>query len=64
MTPEGAFGQALGVGKIWRLLEARLEAGSSTFVLKVEETAPAGTSVTFHEHLEPMQGLYLYVFNN
>jgi hypothetical protein len=39
MTPEETFGQLLGLGKAWRVVEARLEASSSTFVLKVEETA-------------------------
>jgi hypothetical protein len=41
MTPEGTFGQLLGLGKAWRVLEARLEASSSTFMLKVEETPAA-----------------------
>ena len=39
MTHEETFGQLLGLGKAWRVVEARLEASSSTFVLKVEETA-------------------------
>jgi hypothetical protein len=39
MTREETFGQLLGLGKAWRVLEARLEASSSTFVLKVKETA-------------------------
>ena len=51
MTPEETFGQLLGLGKAWRVVEARLEA--SMFVLKVEETpdlwpeesARAGTPV-------------------
>jgi hypothetical protein len=37
MTPEETFGQLLGLGKAWRVVEARLEASSSTFLLKVEE---------------------------
>ena len=39
MTPEETFGQLLRLGKAWRVVEARLEASSSTFVLKVEEWA-------------------------
>jgi hypothetical protein len=54
MTPEETFGQLLGLGKAWLVVEARLEASSSTFILKVEETAAlwpeestrAGTPVT------------------
>jgi hypothetical protein len=34
MTPEETFGQLLGLGKAWRVVEARLEA--STFASKVE----------------------------
>ena len=45
------------------LQEAPFEAGYSTFLLKVEETselwpeesARAGTPVTCHDHVEPMQ---------
>ena len=67
----GTFGQLLGLGKAWRVVEARLEASSSTFVLKVEETAAlwpeestrAGTPVTCHDHVEPMQWRHLNVFN-
>jgi hypothetical protein len=71
MTPEEAFGQLLGLGKVWRVVEARLEPESSTFVLKVEETlelwpeesARAGTRVTCHDHVGPMQWRHLNVFN-
>jgi hypothetical protein len=60
MTPEETFGQLLGLGKGWRVVEARLEA--SMFVLKVEErpelwpeeSARAGTSVTRCGHVESM----------
>jgi hypothetical protein len=60
MTPEETFGHLLGPGKAWRVVEARLEASSSTFVLKVEETAAlwpeestrAGTPVTCHDHVD------------
>ncbi len=38
MTPEETFGQLVGLGKAWRVVEAQLEASSSTFLLKVEET--------------------------
>jgi len=71
MTPEETFGQLLGLGKAWRVVEARLEASSSTFLLKVEETphlwpeesTRAGTPVTCHDHVEPMQWRHLNVFN-
>jgi hypothetical protein len=36
MTAEETFGQILGLGKVWRVVEARLEA--PMFVLKVEVT--------------------------
>jgi len=60
MTPEETFGQLLGLGKAWRVVEARLEASSSTFVLSVKETAElwpeesarAGIKVTCHNHVE------------
>lgn len=53
------------------MIEARLEASSSTFVLKVEETADlwpeesvwAGTLVTCHDHVEPTQWRHLNIFN-
>ena len=38
MTPEQTFGQLLGLGKSWRVVESRFEPESSTFFLKVEET--------------------------
>ena len=71
MTPEETFGQLLGLGKAWRVVEARLEASSSTFVLSVKETvelwpeesARAGTKLTCHDHVEPMQWRHLNVFN-
>ncbi len=52
-------------------MEARLEASFSTFLVKVEETpdlwpqegARAGTLVTCHDHVEPMQRRHLNVFN-
>jgi transposase len=61
MKPEEMFEQLLGLGKAWRVVEARFEASSSTFVLKVEETAAfrpeegtrAGTPVTCHNYIEP-----------
>ena len=54
MTPGETFGKLLGLGKAWPVLEARLEASSLTFRLKVEQTpdwwpeesALAGTPVT------------------
>jgi len=61
----------LGLGKAWRVVEARLDAKASAFVLKVEETpdlwpeesARAGTPVTCYDHVEPMQWRHLNVFN-
>jgi len=71
MTPEQTFGQLLGLGKSWKVMESRFEAESSTFFLTVEETpelwpeesARAGTPVTCHDHVEPMQWRHLNVFN-
>ena len=71
MTPEQTFGQLLGLGNAWRVVEARLDVNSSTFVLRVEETpelwplesARAGTPVTCHDHVQPMQWRHLNVFN-
>ena len=45
MTPEETFGQLLGLGKAWRVVEARLESGSSTLVLKVESGLRCGRSL-------------------
>ena len=72
MTPEETFGPLLGLAKARLMIEAWLEASSSTFVLKVEETAAlwpeesarAWTPVTCHDHVEPMQWPHLNVFNN
>jgi hypothetical protein len=72
MTPEETFGQVLGLGRAWRVVEARLEASSSTFLLKVEETphlwpeesTRAGTPVTCQDYVEPIQWRHLNVFNN
>jgi hypothetical protein len=62
MTPEKNFRQLLDLGRAWRVVEARPEANSSTFMLKVEETvglwpkesARAGSAVTCHAHVERM----------
>lgn len=62
MTPWETSGQLLALGKVWRVVEARLEASSSTFVLKVEETSGlwpeestlASTPVVCHGQGEPM----------
>jgi hypothetical protein len=59
MTPKETFGQLLGPCKAWRVVEARLDASASAFVLKVEETpdlwpeqsARAGTPVTCYDHV-------------
>jgi hypothetical protein len=71
MAPEETFGQLLGLGKAWRVMEERIEASSSALVLRVEGTAElwpqestrAGTPVTCHDHVEPMQLRHLNVFN-
>ena len=71
MTPEETFGQLLGLGDAWRAVEARLEASSATFVLKLEKTAAfwpaerarAGTTVTCNDHVEPLLWRHLNVFN-
>jgi hypothetical protein len=71
MTPEETFGQLLGLGTAWRVVEARLEAKASAFVLKVEEmpdlwpeeSGRAGTLVTCYDHVELMQWRHLNVFN-
>ena len=64
MTPEETFGQLLGLGKAWRVVEARVDASSTRFVLKVqeivslwgpEESDRSGSPVTCHDHVEPMQ---------
>ena len=63
MTPEQTFGQLLGLGKSWRVVESRFEADSSTFFLNVEETPElwpeestrSGTPVVCRDHVEPMQ---------
>ncbi len=39
MTPEETFGKMLGFEEAWRVVDARLEASSSTFMLEVEEAA-------------------------
>lgn len=62
MTPEDTYGQLLRFGKVWRIVKARMKASTSTFVLKVEETAElwpeesprGGTPMTCHHHIEPM----------
>ena len=72
MTPEQTLGQLLGLGKSWRVVEARFETESSTFFLKVEETpdlwpeesARAGTQVVCHDQVEPMQWRHLNGSNN
>ena len=62
MTPEQAFKQLMGLGKSWRLVEARFEPQSFTFFLKVEETPELwpeesirwGIPATFPNHVEPL----------
>ncbi len=53
------------------MVEARLDANSSAYVVKVEEapdlwpeeSARAGTPVSCYNHVEPMQWRHLNVFN-
>jgi transposase len=71
MTPEETFRQLLRLGKAWRVVEARLEACSSTFLVKLEETPDlwpeestrAGTPVICHNDVEPIQWLRINVIN-
>ncbi len=61
----------LGLGKAWPVAQAQLEASSSTFLLKMDEmphlwpekSTRAGTPVTCHDHVQPMQWRHLKVFN-
>lgn len=71
MTAEETFEQMLGLGKAWCEEEARLEAGSLAFLVKVEEMASlllkesgqAGSTVICHDQVERMQWRHLNVFN-
>jgi hypothetical protein len=71
MTTEDTFRELLGLGKARRVLEARLGASSSSFLLKVEEmlelwpeeSTHAGNKVVGHDHVEPMQWRHLNIFN-
>ncbi len=68
---EKTFVHLLGLGNAWRVVEAQLEASSSSFLLKVEETpdlwpeesAPAGAPVICHDRIEPTQWRHLNEFN-
>jgi hypothetical protein len=74
MPADGAGGDVwtfAGAGKPRRVVEARLGASPSTFLLKEEETpdfwpeesARTGTSVTCHDQVGPMHRRHLNVFN-
>jgi hypothetical protein len=60
----------LGLRKNWSVVDARFDPESSTFVLKVRETAKlwpeestrSCTPVVCPDHVEPMQWLHLNVF--
>ena len=62
----------LRLGKAWRLVEARLEASTSTLLVEVEEAAafwPEESArgeipVTCHDYVEQMQWRYLDFFKN
>jgi hypothetical protein len=71
MTPAEKFRQLLELGEAWRVLDAWLEANSSTFLLTVDGAAalwPGGrnrarTAVTCHDPVEPSQWRHLNVSN-
>ena len=71
MAPGETFGQLLGLGSAWRVVEARLDESSTRFVLKVEETASlcpeenyrGGTPVASHDHVETTQWQHFNVFD-
>jgi hypothetical protein len=71
MTPEQTFGQLQGIGKSWRVFEARLGPEFSVVVPKVQETpglwpeksARAAIPVVCCDNLEPMRWRHLGVFN-
>ncbi len=72
MTLEEALRQLLGLDKAWRVVEDRLEASASTFLLRVEETPDlwpeentrAGAAVACHDHVELLRWRRLNVFNS
>jgi len=45
-TQVETFGKLLGLGQVWRVVEARFESSSSTFVLKVEGMRESNLSIT------------------
>ena len=63
MTLEQTFGQLQGIGKSWRVFEARLGPESPVVVLKVQETpglwsvksSRAAIPVVCCDNVEPMQ---------
>ena len=71
MTPEQTFGQLQGIGKSWRVFEARLGPEFSVIVPKVQDTpglwpeksARAAIPVVCCDNVEPMQWRHLGVFN-
>ncbi len=71
MTPEQTFGQLLGIGKSWRVFEARLGPKFAVVVPKVQETpglwpeksARAAIRVVCYDNVEPMQWGHLGGFN-
>ena len=71
MTPEKTFGQFLRLGRALSVLEVRLEAKPSTFLLSVEETTEqcqelfvlSATLVVYHHNFEPMQRRVLNILN-
>jgi hypothetical protein len=64
MKPIRTFGQLFGLGKAWRVIEARLNANASALVLNVEQTpnlwpeeiVRVGAPLTFYEHVERCNG--------
>ena len=61
MTTEEKFRQMLGLGKVLRVVYARLEVSLSIFIFKVEDTAPrwpeepsrSGTTVVCDDNAAP-----------
>jgi hypothetical protein len=69
MTPEQTFEQLLGLGKSWRVVDARFYSESSTFLLKMvdmmelwpDQSERICTGMVCHDHVEPMQWQHLNV---
>ena len=58
---EERFGQLLGLGNAWHVVEAWFEVSCSSLMLKVEESVQTGTMLTCHDQVEPME--WRHTFN-